>query len=1349
MKNLKDILIIFIFFLFLQVVFSENIILGVEVKNTNISKTSLSVFKTNLTNFVSYSNILEKKIDEATFVEKNFNYSYELADSIYQVFLYPTEFQDYVLEVDDFKMNDDINLTFKKYQNSIYTSNYSCSPNIKNHNKSQITINSNLESLKIYSHEKNPRELKEININNLDSYDLQKFNEMLNDYYYPKISIKKVLQKKNESGIFEDFFKFNIRDILSSDNYKNYTILNETEKNFTFEDSDSYVKELEFDNPGIYRFRYEANIIDLKCDLNEDGFLNSTESIEDYKIEEAFEVFDTRKPDIKSVYPNEVSFDFNINESVIFQINATDGVSIDKVYINITAPDSSKYTNLEAIYDPIMELYLYNFTFQKSIFGDYNYTIFINDTSSNNESLSSKFNVYEKDLPIINDYFIDGASFQKQKDFNFTIEVVDKSGIESVLVEIYSSIGGITSSKYLTQITGTDNYTAVFNLNNNREYLYNITARDSLFNEEVEEGVLNILNEIQNPDVKDINYKGEDVNISLEVLNITTNISDNSGIYLSQINLTYPNGTNYLYNMEILEDDTYFYELELPNLIGIYNFTIIAKDNNENINDSENGSFNLVDDIVPRIIFLKPIKNTYEIFDNIIFEIEGTDNFNVSKSSIDINFDGVSNSYEMENFNMIFNYTYKPLDIGILSYSYIVEDENGNINKSETYSIEVVDLENPRIKVIEPSLSSYRNTQTIDLVLNNTDNLEVLNSTAKIYFEDKNIENITLELNKSINFYEGEYSFVTSNVGNYEIKFLTHDTSNNLNETSVFFNVTDATVPFVIIENLESDNLKVYRKNESILFQVNSTSDKSVEINSVYLNLTYNDNVYNYELEKNINSGLYEKTLNIDFEGEIEAIAYSNNSNNVFGYSDEIFFTQTIPNILNFTLQEHSYIVNEDIVFFINSTNTDSFELNVYDGLNSMVLTMTNILNEEENAITGLTNIGEYTIEIKAIDNASNFDSENLEIEVFEETSIILTASTNPAKDTQINIYENIQKDRVSKGVSNNNATTITTINQDVDIEFITHNNSVLIYFENISLDKNLNKEIIVYEVNGSNDLYDYQKYYFLNHTLTDYIQNNIRLYYTNLNVNRESNLELYYCNYYIINETNLTSSYCNTSFNKVSSSINTDLDYLQFNNFETGVYSLKEDVSSSSSSGGSSGGGGSSRSSSSNSVQSKIISIEEDNIEEEVDNLYEGDSIFLTYKDKINFLKLEELGSTYGGFNINSKKIKIFVGGKEPIDLDFDGKSDGILELNSIENSEKAKIQITLIDEIEVLENQNSNENTKEIENYEKFETEKEEMPEEVNNSENKAFLEKYATKTTLISLGTISAILGIFIFV
>ena len=800
----KFILNLLLFLLSLNIIFSENIDLNVEVENDDISDIYLTNFLTNKEGVNYNSNILEEIVDETSFSSKNFTYSYAFSDIIYQVFFYPTSTEDYVLEVDDFGLTDTIDLKFNKYQNNDYASNYTCVPTIKSFNENEIVVSSNLENLHIYSHETNPKSLKEVDISELSDSDKNRFNEILNKYYYPKTSVKKILQKYNESSEeFEDFTEFNIENALSKDNYENYTILNETEKTFTFEGEHIGVNDLEPDNPGVYRYKYEAKVIDLKCDLDNDGSLSSTESIENYTLGEEFEAFDTESPKINSVYPDEDSFDFNNAQNVVFQINASDNVLVDKVYLNITSPDLSVDTNLEAIYNSNTGFYEYDFSFKENLFGDYNYTIFVNDTSSNINTTTSKFSVYDEVLPVIND-FMNEKSFEKQKDFDFTIEVVDKF-TESVFVEIYSSTGGVTSSKYLTQVDGTDNYTTVFNLNNNREYSYNIIAKDYSLNEVVQSGVLNILNEIENPEVSDINYNGEDYNISNEKINLTADITDEFGIYLSQINITYPNGTNNLYNMEILSGDTYFYEFELPNLVGIYNFEIIAKDNNGNINDTEKGSFNLVDDIFPQITFSKPTENTFEVFDNITFEIEATDNFNVSNSKINITFNEVSNIYEMENYNPIFNYTYETSNIGTLNYSFIVEDENSNVNQSETFSIEIVDRQNPQTEVIEPSLSSYWNTQTIDLILNNTDNLEILNSTAKIYFEGNNIEDIVL-VEEASGFYEGEYSFNVLNFGEYEIIFLTYDTSNNLNQTSVSFEVTDATVPLVTIENLESDD---------------------------------------------------------------------------------------------------------------------------------------------------------------------------------------------------------------------------------------------------------------------------------------------------------------------------------------------------------------------------------------------------------------------------------------------------------------------------------------------------------------------------------------------------------------
>ena len=234
MKNIKTLLLGIIFIFFIQISFSEDMTLKVNIENPDPSGTSLTSFKTKLENFVSYSNILEEKVKSEDFEGNSFEYSQEFDQPIFQVFFHPTSNEDYVLEVDDFGQNDDISLTFKKYQDNIYASNYSCNPTILAFDENSITIQSNLEDLKIVSHETSLKNLKAVDTNSLNADELEEFNDILNKYYYPKISVKKILQKYNEtSQNYENITEFNTQNTLTNDIYGKYVLLDEDEKTFS------------------------------------------------------------------------------------------------------------------------------------------------------------------------------------------------------------------------------------------------------------------------------------------------------------------------------------------------------------------------------------------------------------------------------------------------------------------------------------------------------------------------------------------------------------------------------------------------------------------------------------------------------------------------------------------------------------------------------------------------------------------------------------------------------------------------------------------------------------------------------------------------------------------------------------------------------------------------------------------------------------------------------------------------------------------------------------------------------------------------------------------------------------
>ncbi len=109
----------------------------------------------------------------------------------------------------------------------------------------------------------------------------------------------------------------------------------------------------------------------------------------------------------------------------------------------------------------------------------------------------------------------------------------------------------------------------------------------------------------QKPAVRDVNATPSPANIS-DTINITANITDNTAVNRSQANISYPNGTSTLYNMSA-NGDIWYYEFSNTIVVGTYNVTFVAYDEQNNLNNSESTNFTINDVVAPNVTINLPV----------------------------------------------------------------------------------------------------------------------------------------------------------------------------------------------------------------------------------------------------------------------------------------------------------------------------------------------------------------------------------------------------------------------------------------------------------------------------------------------------------------------------------------------------------------------------------------------------------------------------------------------------------------------------------------------------------------------------------------------------------------------
>ena len=192
-----------------------------------------------------------------------------------QVFSYPKNNKNYLPRprAIDLGVSQSNNVEFYRYQNSVFASNYKCNPKITTLKQNTLSITSNLQTLKVWSKHTGSWVLHPIDISSLNENDKTHFENRMEDYYYLKTKL--YINAKTDRGGQEKNFIINeiIKDVLIKPNTNQVNI---DIAKIELELKNKVLK----DNPNVFgNIKYDINVrlvpVDLKCDLSEDGRLET------------------------------------------------------------------------------------------------------------------------------------------------------------------------------------------------------------------------------------------------------------------------------------------------------------------------------------------------------------------------------------------------------------------------------------------------------------------------------------------------------------------------------------------------------------------------------------------------------------------------------------------------------------------------------------------------------------------------------------------------------------------------------------------------------------------------------------------------------------------------------------------------------------------------------------------------------------------------------------------------------------------------------------------------------------------------------------------------------------------
>jgi len=255
-------------------------------------------------------------------------------------------------------------------------------------------------------------------------------------------------------------------------------------------------------------------------------------------------------------------------------------------------------------------------------------------------------------------------------------------------------------------------------------------------------------------------------------------------------NVTRADGSFLLLNMTNLVGDIFnaTFPTSLTDAPGLYNVTIIANDTSGNVNRTERTNFTVFDITPPEVINVTAEPRLFNQTQSTNITVNVTDNINVDTVLANITFpNATSRIFTMTNLaGDIFNFTFVPLltDIpGLYNVTIIANDTSGNINRTETTNFTVFDITPPEVRNVTAEPRFFNQTQSTNITVNVTDNIEVDTVLANVTRADGSVVLLTMTNLVGDIFNATFPTSLTDAPGVYNVTIIANDTSGNVNRT--------------------------------------------------------------------------------------------------------------------------------------------------------------------------------------------------------------------------------------------------------------------------------------------------------------------------------------------------------------------------------------------------------------------------------------------------------------------------------------------------------------------------------------------------------------------------------------
>jgi hypothetical protein len=499
-----------------------------------------------------------------------------------------------------------------------------------------------------------------------------------------------------------------------------------------------------------------------------------------------------------------------INSQLPLFIQGSDNVKLEEIYAIITDPNNQE-TKIDLTDLENNSIYSNSYTIPNTL-GNFLINYYLIDSSLNSYiSPTQRFSTLDKDLPEFETLSnLSGNQIPTNTKINLSIIAKDNIQIENVVAKIKLD-NNYNYTKTLSKLN-TDTFNSEYTIPEKLgkytiQYIITDTSGNQIITNEQEfTGI-----DTKIPEIKTHTTYSQDVPINTQLeFNITS--IDNIKIKDTYLKIIDNLGGSNIIKLDLINNITYSTLYKTPESIGKLTFEYYIYDTSDNLAQISGGEILLKDNTKPSIL-KNEIQNT-QINTNQIqtFELLGSDNLEILKTKLVITSPTNENiSYEIYPFSENAFYLDYNIEnnIGTYKYQYTLYDTSLNYVTSDIKTFQVIDKQVPQIISTSKINQTLLTSETIELFLSGTDNVDLENSFVTITLPDKTTNNINLnKITDSV--FTNNYK-IPELIGDYSLIYsLSDSSSNNILSSTSNFTVLDKVEPEVVsYTNLKNKNLNI------------------------------------------------------------------------------------------------------------------------------------------------------------------------------------------------------------------------------------------------------------------------------------------------------------------------------------------------------------------------------------------------------------------------------------------------------------------------------------------------------------------------------------------------------------